>query len=223
MKENSTQKNITLKKKLILILAPVCLLVTAGVIVTAVALSRDKVNIGGDIGGSGIEEEIPSGNLGGENGGGSVDEPKEDDEPVSGQALVFANPVDGMNVAHTFGFYYNSTLDSYYEHKGIDVLAEVGDEVYATTGGKISAIYLDDVLLGGQIHLNNGEGIITVYNFVDPVEGLKVGDEVEKGEVIATVSAPTGSEYKDGAHVHVEVYLNGNAVDPENYLSGGEK
>ena len=52
---------------------------------------------------------------------------------------------------------------------------------------------------------------------------MKVGDSVEKGQVIATVAEPTGNEYKDGAHLHFEITANGVQVDPTTYLTLEEK
>ena len=46
---------------------------------------------------------------------------------------------------------------------------------------------------------------------------------VEKGDVIATVAEPNGKEYKDGAHLHFEVFENGQNIDPSKYLTLEEK
>ena len=54
-------------------------------------------------------------------------------------------------------------------------------------------------------------------------EDLKVGDTVERGEVIATVAEPTGKEYKDGAHLHFEIKKDNVHVDPTTYLTFEEK
>jgi murein DD-endopeptidase MepM/ murein hydrolase activator NlpD len=62
-----------------------------------------------------------------------------------------------------------------------------------------------------------------VYRFVSETEGMKVGDKVEKGDVIATVAEATGEEYKDGAHLHFEVWKDGVNVDPASYLPLEEK
>jgi murein DD-endopeptidase MepM/ murein hydrolase activator NlpD len=62
-----------------------------------------------------------------------------------------------------------------------------------------------------------------VYDYIEVREDLKVGDEVEKGEEIGTIAAPTGNEYKDGAHLHFEVWKDGKSVDPNTYFDGEEK
>ena len=58
---------------------------------------------------------------------------------------------------------------------------------------------------------------------VDNTIGAKVGDRVERGEVIATVAEANGNEYKDGAHLHFEMLVDGENVDPSTYLTLEEK
>ena len=41
--------------------------------------------------------------------------------------------------------------------------------------------------------------------------------------VIATVAEANGKEYKDGAHLHFEIFENGKNVDPAKYLTLEEK
>lgn len=218
MKENSTHKKMSKRKKLIIILSPICAAIIAASIVTTVILTTKNKVDEGENKPPVIENPDDDDN---NDDGDNKDDDK--DQSTSGEVTSFADPVKDMNIIHTFGFYYNSTLNSYYEHQGIDVSADAGTEVYATTDGEIKAVYKDDELSGNQIVLNNGAGIVTIYSFIDPLENLKAGDKVSKGDVIGTISAPTGSEYKDGAHVHIEVYVNDKAVDPENYLVSSEK
>lgn len=122
-----------------------------------------------------------------------------------------------------YGFYYNKTLNNYYVHTGVDFSAEQGSEVFAVASGTIESVYTSDVLVGTQITIDHGNGVKSVYEFVTAKEGLKAGDKVEKGDVIATVAEPNGKEYKDGAHLHFEVFENGKNIDPSKYLTLEEK
>lgn len=221
MKENSVFKKLTKGKKLLFILAPACALVLAGGIVTATVLVSQNKKSDVDIVAPTPDDD--DGKTDTDVNGDTDISGDDGDKDVSGDATVFSNPLKEMNILHTFGFYYNSTLDSYYEHEGIDVSADAGSEVYATTDGTVTSVYTGDVLTGNQVTIDNGSGIVTVYNFIDPAEGLAAGSAVKKGDVIGTVSEATGGEYKDGAHVHIEVYLNGAAVDPEGYLITTQK
>ncbi len=136
---------------------------------------------------------------------------------------TFLIPVSEANALNSYGFYHNTTLDKYYLHTGIDFAGEAGDEVYAALDGTVESITTDPLLMGTTITLVHENGLKTVYTFVEAADGLEVGETVEKGDVIATVAEAMGQEYKDGAHLHFEVFLNGEAVDPETYLEISEK
>ena len=144
-------------------------------------------------------------------------------KPVGGESEGMAMPVATVAVGNDYGFYHNTTLNNYYEHTGVDFTADVGTEVFAVDGGVVESIYKDDLLLGTQIIVAHENGVKSVYRFVTEKEGLKVGDNVEKGDAIATVAEPTGNEYKDGAHLHFELTVDGKNVDPAVYLTLEEK
>lgn len=145
------------------------------------------------------------------------------DEQVSALPDGMIAPIEAAAVSNSYGFYYNKTLDSYYVHTGVDFVADAGTQVMAVEDGVVESVYKEDVLLGTQIVVRHAEGLKSVYRFVNEVDGLKVGDKVEKGDVIATVAEANGNEYKDGAHLHFTIEKNGNAVDPTQYLTLEEK
>ncbi|MCD7729394.1 MAG: M23 family metallopeptidase [Clostridia bacterium] len=150
---------------------------------------------------------------------GTADNNNDDKVEDTSSATVFVLPIASTaSATNDYSFYYNSTLNRYYLHKGIDFAADVGTEVYAAIDGTVESITTGDVLKGTVITLAHSGGIKTVYTFVDAVEGLAAGDSVSRGDVIATVAEATGEEYKEGSHLHFEVYVNGSAVDPELYL-----
>ena len=146
------------------------------------------------------------------------DDGGDDDATDTSGDNTFGMPVTAANALNEYGFYHNTTLDKYYLHAGIDFAGEVGDEVFAALDGTVESIVTDARLMGTTITLSHANGLKTTYTFVDALEGLETGDVVEKGDVIATVAEPMGQEYKDGAHLHFEVFLNGSVVDPDEYL-----
>lgn len=147
----------------------------------------------------------------------------EGDQPVADLPEGFISPLSAQDVINEFGFYHNTTLNIYYEHAGVDFAAAAGTEVYAVDAGTIESIYTSDILVDTQIVIDHGNGIKTVYECVEAKEGLKAGDTVKKGDVIATVAETNGKEYKDGTHLHFEVRENGESVDPAKYLTLEEK
>lgn len=162
------------------------------------------------------------------NDGGNVNDDQDDedddktDEDVS-SSTQFVSPVSQMNVINDYTFYYNKTLDCYHYHTGLDMSAEAGTEVVACLDGTVESITVGDLLDGTKIVLSHADGVKTSYYFVDAAEGLKAGDKVSRGDVIGTVAEPTGSEYKEGAHLHFEVSKNGEVVDPNDYLDISDK
>ncbi len=225
MNENKEEKKkgkFSGERKFYLFTAIGCAAVLIAIIVVAIAVTGANKVQGGELsGGSSIERPVDSGDNG---GGEQVETPTpDDDKPVVGETDGMVLPVDRVSIVNDYGFFHNKTLNNYYVHEGVDFSAAVGTEVKATEGGKIESIYKDDILLGTEIVVDHGNGLKTVYRFVTEREGLKVGDRVEKGDVIATVAEASGNEYKDGAHLHFEVLQNGEQVDPTLHLTLEEK
>ncbi len=233
MKEKKEGKEKTSRlsgeKKFYLFTAIGCAAALIAIIVVAIAVTGgSKVQNPGELNNPpGIDTPADStgGNNGGtENNGGQGEvTPPEENKPVGGETQGMVLPVDTFSIVNDYGFFHNKTLNTYYEHEGVDFAVAAGTEVKATKEGKIESIYKDDILLGTEIVVDHGNGLKTVYRFVEEREGLKVGDSVEKGDVIATVAEANGNEYKDGAHLHFEVLENGKRVDPTTHLTLEEK
>ncbi len=206
------------EKKFYLFTAIGCAAVLLAIIVVAAALTNagkvetPSVN-------NGASSSVPDSS----SGGGTAETPPDVNQPVGGTTEGMTLPMASASVLNDYGFYHNKTLNHYYEHKGVDFASTAGSEVKAVKGGTVESIYKADVLLGTEITIDHGDGLKTVYRFVEEKEGLQVGDSVEQGEVIATVAEATGNEYKDGAHLHFEVIENGEQVDPTLHLTLEEK
>lgn len=219
MKENNEKKpkrKISKEKRFYLITALGATTMLLAVIVVAIAVSSSPSSpqAGVPQNSSTVQNHPPVADGNEENEGNQ-------DVVVTPEGML--SPVETVSVLHDYGFYHNVTLNNYYEHKGMDFSAVAGTEVLAVEGGVVESIYKDDLLLGTEIVIAHDDGLKTVYRFVEEAEGLKVGDKVKKGQVIACVAEANGEEYKDGAHLHFEVHKNGVSVDPANYLTFEEK
>lgn len=216
------KKRISNEKRFYLLTALGCAVALIAIVTVAVVASTGDVHQAGN-GGTNNESTLPpDSNDKGEQGdnneqGGTGGE----QVVVKPEGMIM--PVETVSLINDYGFYHNTTLNSYYEHMGLDFSAEVGAEVFAVEEGKIESIYKEDLLLGTEIVVDHGDGLKSVYRFVTEAEGLKVGDKVEKGDVIATVAEANGNEYKDGAHLHFELLENGKNVDPTTHLTLDEK
>jgi murein DD-endopeptidase MepM/ murein hydrolase activator NlpD len=100
-------------------------------------------------------------------------------------------------------------------HAGIDMAAPQGTPVYAAESGVVTVAQSWSGY-GNCIIIDHGGGLMTLYGHLKP-GGILVekGQEVKKGEKIGLVGM-TGTA--TGYHLHFEVRLNGEPVDPEPYL-----
>lgn len=149
------------------------------------------------------------------------DQPDKPDEPVKDTttSYVFIVPLKEANVSLASAFCYDKTLDRYALHNAMDFAAAAGTQVLAAVDGTVKSVYKSDRLYGAVITIEHANGIETVYKFIDPVDNIKAGDKVNRGDVIATVAAATGVENAEGDHLHFEVFENGKQVDPDEYLN----
>jgi murein DD-endopeptidase MepM/ murein hydrolase activator NlpD len=97
-----------------------------------------------------------------------------------------------------------------------------GDDLQATYGTPIRACRAGTVVIasmqggyGNAVVIDHGGGMATLYGHQSQLAST-VGEHVNAGDVIGYVGA-TG--YATGPHLHFEVRLSGNPVDPTSYLS----
>jgi murein DD-endopeptidase MepM/ murein hydrolase activator NlpD len=103
-------------------------------------------------------------------------------------------------------------------HAGIDITAEMGSQIYAAAAGTV--VYSGWIRAYGQVvKIEHTNGFITLYahNLANLVE---VGEEVEAGQVIATVGR---SGHTTGPHVHFEVRRDGKAYNPLHLLEPSDE
>ena len=141
-----------------------------------------------------------------------------DDKPAGGDDPVkFVVPLKYTAATEFNSIYASQTTGFIYRHKAVDFAAAEGTEVCSMAEGTILEISLNETT-GNYITVDHGDGLVTLYRFVEHVQNLKTGDKVKKGDKIATVAAAYGSEAKDGTHLHLEVSLKGVPQNPSDYI-----
>lgn len=153
-----------------------------------------------------------------------TDKPIIDQKPVDTK-IVFDLPVASSTIIKEYTsstVVFNQTLGVYTGHMGIDFSAEAGTDVVAVYSGTVESI-TTSYLKGTTITVDHGNGLKSIYNSIEANENLKEGQAVSKGQVIGAVSDNNRQEYKDGPHLHFEVTLNGEWVNPYDYLMIAEK
>jgi murein DD-endopeptidase MepM/ murein hydrolase activator NlpD len=148
--------------------------------------------------------------------------PSEEPETSASAAsapLVFTRPVNGAVIA-SFSvetLLYDETMLDWRVHEGLDLAASEGTRVLATAAGTVSAVY-EDELMGTTIVIDHGEGLESVYSNLGAMPNVAAGDSVYTGDIIAAVGSTAAAESGRDAHLHFALYLDGQAVDPEEYL-----
>lgn len=155
----------------------------------------------------------------------TITQPEDEFTPVVSQEINFANPLSTTSISKDYSnsaLQYNSTLRLWQSHKAIDFSAEEGTEVYAVLDGKIVDVTYN-YLMGNVVKLDVGNGMIVVYASLSNDIPVKIGDTVTKGTVIGYVSNTAKTEVNDGPHLHLEVLLDEEKVDPNLYLDLADK
>ncbi|NIR46670.1 MAG: M23 family metallopeptidase [Gemmatimonadetes bacterium] len=98
-------------------------------------------------------------------------------------------------------------------HEGIDISAPRGTPVTATADGQVTYAGWRPGY-GWTVEIDHGNGIKTRYAHNQKTLRVEVGDRVRRGDTLALVGA---SGLAKGPHVHYEVLVDGQAVNPVNY------
>jgi murein DD-endopeptidase MepM/ murein hydrolase activator NlpD len=99
-------------------------------------------------------------------------------------------------------------------HPGIDFSAPVGTPVHATGDGVVESVIRSARGLGNRITIDHGDGYSTFYACMDELS-VRRGQRVKRGELIGTVG---DSGLSAAPHLHYEVRLNDEPVNPINYF-----
>ena len=116
----------------------------------------------------------------------------------------------------------DETMGDWRVHTGTDYAAQSGMRVYAVSDGTVERDEVD-AQYGGTVVINLDDGKQAVYQCL--AEDLKVsaGDSVRAGDVIGTVGTIGYAESGQESHLHLELYANGEAIDPEQVLGASEE
>lgn len=98
-------------------------------------------------------------------------------------------------------------------HRGLDISARRGTPVIAPADGVVVFTGLSGGL-GKTIRIAHGLGYTTVYGHLDRIE-VEPGEEVRRG---AKIGALGNSGRSTGPHLHYEVHVDGEAVNPLYYI-----
>lgn len=103
-------------------------------------------------------------------------------------------------------------------HRGIDIsgASASGSLIVAGASGTVTAAGWSTGGYGNYVIIDHGNGVETLYaHMLDNSIMVNEGDKVTKGQAIGRVG---NTGYSFGAHLHFEVRINGNRINPAPYL-----
>ena len=125
-------------------------------------------------------------------------------------------PIANSYITSGFGGRANPLGGGGQYHRGIDFEADVGDPVLTVADGVVSFAGVKSGY-GNVVDVDHGNGYVTRYAHNSRLV-VRVGDLVRVGQEIAKAGSTGRST---GAHVHFEVWENGNVVNPRKFLGEG--
>jgi murein DD-endopeptidase MepM/ murein hydrolase activator NlpD len=115
-----------------------------------------------------------------------------------------------------FGIRMHPLLRRLAIHTGLDLRGDLGEPVRATATGKVTIAGRQGGY-GNMVEISHGSGLVTRFGHLSEIS-VKVGQVVRIGEMVGRIGSTGRST---GPHLHYETRANGEAVDPQKFLSAG--
>jgi murein DD-endopeptidase MepM/ murein hydrolase activator NlpD len=123
-------------------------------------------------------------------------------------------PLPGaLQMTSTFGYRTDPFLGRPALHSGVDLREDYGAPVRATAAGVVTAAGPQGGY-GNLVEIDHGGGLATRYGHLSGINVVP-GQQVGPGAVVGQVGSTGRST---GPHLHYEVRMDGEAVDPTRFL-----
>ena len=126
-------------------------------------------------------------------------------------------PTDGGVISSPYGGRTGPINGGFDWHPGIDIAVDIGTPVYAAGMGTVETAGWNGGY-GQYVRIRHGNGYESAYGHMSGI-AVSAGQQVRKGEIIGFVGS-TG--YSTGPHLHFEVFVDGENVDPWYMLKKGK-
>ena len=149
------------------------------------------------------------------------------DVPVISTSAKIINPYTDTSVTLGKSFYdYKGTKEqqeksliyhenTYLQNSGVDFISQNVFDVVAILPGTVADVS-DNESLGKTIQIKHDNGYVSVYQSLSEVT-VKKGYSINQGQTIGK-SGSNELDKEIGNHLHLELYVNGQVVDPMLYL-----
>lgn len=139
---------------------------------------------------------------------------------------AYVKPIQNASIIKDFSIdtlVFSVTMKDYRVHTGVDIAAEKGTAVRSYADGTIAEIK-NDPFYGTMIVIEHSSGLQTIYKNLDQQlpETIKVGTAVRAGDIIGAVGDTAIVEAADAPHLHFEVRIGEDYIDPKEELNSAE-
>jgi murein DD-endopeptidase MepM/ murein hydrolase activator NlpD len=132
--------------------------------------------------------------------------------------LPLAPPIASGVITSGFGARMDPFLGRPAVHPGIDFRAPVGFPVRVTAAGTVIAAE-NNAGYGNMVEVDHGNGVTTRYAHLSAIL-VTAGQVLAKGAIVGRAGSTGRST---GPHLHYEVRLDGQAVDPLRFIKAGKE
>lgn len=145
------------------------------------------------------------------NNGGAAEETA----ATSRTSIPSREPVETLDFSSNFGTRSDPFNGNKRMHQGVDIRGALGTPVYATADGVVARAEWSGGY-GNLVEINHGNGMETRYGHLSRLIA-QPNEFVRRGQLIGLMGSTGRST---GSHLHYEVRIAGNAVNPLPYLQG---
>mgnify|MGYP003953273997 FL=1 len=126
----------------------------------------------------------------------------------------FIMPVEGI-ISGVYGSQRILNGKPKWPHYGIDIATKKGTKIKSSGSGVVTMAEDDLYYTGGTIIMDHGHGISTIYSHLENIY-VKVGDEINQGDIIGTVGSTGRST---GPHLDFRINWFQTRLDPMSVLN----
>jgi murein DD-endopeptidase MepM/ murein hydrolase activator NlpD len=128
-------------------------------------------------------------------------------------AIPTSMPAAVMLMSSGFGYRHDPFTGAGAMHSGLDFKGPTGTPILAAADGKITSAGVQSGY-GNCIEITHANGLVTRYAHLSGFN-VSLGQDVKRGVQIARMGSTGRST---GSHLHFEVRLNGQAINPRKFL-----
>lgn len=144
-----------------------------------------------------------------------MDEPATEQAAKTKASIPSRQPVDSVSLTSSFGTRADPFNGHRRMHQGVDIPGPLGTPIYATADGVVQRAEWANGY-GNLVEINHGNGLETRYGHMSKLIA-QPNERVRRGQLIGLMGSTGRST---GSHLHYEVRIAGNAVNPIPYIEG---